>query len=111
MIKPLAFAAIAALALPLGPAKAADTWAPETYYADRCQACHGANGWGTRTLARRVPKGEARLTDRTRLPAPYVVYVVRHGIGSMPPFTPTELTDAQLARLAQWLERPKRASR
>jgi mono/diheme cytochrome c family protein len=45
------------------------------------------------------------------LPAAYIVYVVRHGTGSMPPFTPTELTDAQLARLAKWLARPKGAAR
>jgi cytochrome c len=57
MMKPLTFLAMAALALPSMPARGADTWAPETYYAQRCQACHGTNGWGTRTLARRVPKG------------------------------------------------------
>jgi hypothetical protein len=29
----------------------------------------------------------------------------------MPQFTPTELTQAQLAQLAQWLARPKSAAR
>ena len=103
MVKPLALIALGALGLPPVPARAAYAWTSQTYYAERCQACHGTNGWGTRTLARRVPSGEAKLTDRSALPAAYIVYVVRHGTGSMPPFTPTELTDAQLARLAKWL--------
>lgn len=111
MMKPLALFALGALALPAGPARGTGAWAPETYYAERCQACHGTNGWGTRSLARRVPKAEARLTDRRALPAAYVVYVVRHGVGSMPPFTPSELTDTQLAQLAKWLARPTGAAR
>ncbi len=47
--------------------------------------------------------GQAELRKRRDLPPAYVEYVVRHGVGSMPQFTPTELTDAQLAALAQWL--------
>ena len=36
--------------------------------------------------------------------AALVRYVVRRGVGSMPRLTPTDLTDEDLARVAQWLE-------
>jgi mono/diheme cytochrome c family protein len=78
---------------------------PEEFYNARCAYCHDANGWGTRKLAERLPKGEAELRKRHDLPPAYVEYVVRHGVGSMPQFTPTELTDAELAALARWLAR------
>ena len=98
-----------ALAIPTAAANTGDKWTPQSFYADRCARCHGPSGWGTRTLARRVPAGQAELTRRTQLPAPYIAFVVRHGVGSMPQFTPTELTDRQLAQLAAWLARPQDA--
>lgn len=99
-----------AFAIPTVAANSADKWTPQTAYADRCARCHGPSGWGTRTLARRVPAGQAELTRRAQLPASYIAFVVRHGVGSMPQFTPTELTDGQLAELAAWLTRPPAAS-
>jgi mono/diheme cytochrome c family protein len=73
-------------------------------FADSCIYCHDAGGWGTRSLARRVPPGEAELLNRKDLPAGFTRMVVRRGIGAMPPLTPTELTDAELDRLARWLD-------
>ena len=112
-MKPLLLAPLAmVVVLAFSPvvANSAGKWAPETYYADRCARCHGPSGWGTRTLARRVPAEQAELTRRAQLPASYIAFVVRHGVGSMPQFTPTELTDRQLAELAAWLTRPPAAS-
>ncbi len=100
----------AALALPAIAANGADKWAPQAFYADRCERCHGPSDWGTRTLAKRVPAGQAELTRRAELPASYIAFVVRHGVGSMPPFTPTELTDRPLAELSAWLARPQASS-
>ena len=77
----------------------------EEIYTSRCIHCHGARGWGTRVLARRVPDGQAQLTSREALPAALTRLVVRRGIGSMPQFTPTEITDAELAALADWLDK------
>ena len=96
----------AGLALPTIAANSADKWPPQTFYADRCARCHGPSGWATRTLAKRVPAGQAELTRRAQLPASYIAFVVRHGVGSMPQFMPTELTDRQVAALAAWLARP-----
>ena len=74
-------------------------------FRQKCAACHDSSGWGTRALARRLPKGQAELALRKGLTADYVRYVVRHGVGSMPPLTPTDLSDAELRALGAWLQR------
>jgi mono/diheme cytochrome c family protein len=78
-------------------------------FAAKCSQCHEKGGWGTRALARRVEPEFAELRKREGLPAEYVKHVVRHGIGSMPQFTATDLTNEELARLASWLEAGSRA--
>lgn len=102
----------AALALGAAAAVAAqDSPSPRTpqqVFADKCVFCHDARGWGTRSLARRTPPGQAQLLDREVLPAVVVQYAVRRGVGSMPQFTPTEISDAELAALAVWLADPER---
>lgn len=77
--------------------------APEIFAAT-CVHCHDSGGWGTRALAPRVPAGEAALLKRKNLPAALTRLVVRRGIGSMPPLTPTDITDAELEQLARWLD-------
>lgn len=72
-------------------------------YNDKCIYCHDTRGWATRVLARRAPPGEARLVDRIYLPADYTKQVVRRGVGSMPGFTPTDLSDAEIGEVAKWL--------
>ncbi|MGX7895317.1 c-type cytochrome [Tsuneonella sp. HG222] len=95
----------AALSLFASPAAAREERSPEANWAERCAYCHDARGWGTRALARRVPKGQEELLKRRALPASMVEYVVRNGVGAMPQFNPSELTDAELAALAAWIER------
>jgi mono/diheme cytochrome c family protein len=69
-----------------------------------CTYCHGANdGPGTMQLGRTRGKGQALLTERTNLSRDYIEYVVRHGLKSMPPFAPSDLTDAKLKALAAFL--------
>lgn len=95
----------AAMLLPLGSvAQEEPAFDPAAFYQQRCAYCHGPGGWGTRRLEPRAPEGEAELLNRTSLPPAYTELVVRRGIGAMPQFTPTELTDAELAELARWLE-------
>jgi mono/diheme cytochrome c family protein len=77
----------------------------EAIYRDRCIYCHDRGGWATRVLAKRVPAGEAPLIDRKELPADYTRQVVRRGIGSMPAFTPTDLSDREVAIIADWLDK------
>lgn len=81
----------------------------EAVYVRECALCHGPMGTGTLMLARRLGQGQdnAVLASRTNLTGPYVEYVVRHGLGSMPAITRVEVTDAQLAQIVRHLTRPQ----
>jgi len=78
----------------------------------QCAACHGtgpgADGApmlpGTAALAAKY-RGEqpALLELRTDLPAPVLRLFVRRGSGAMPPFRPSELTNAQIDQIAAYL--------
>ena len=106
--------ALAGLALvaPIDAAEAADqaqvkaAASPgEQTYTKWCAECHAsAIGPGTKALQKRyngqVP---AILRMRTDIPAELVTYTVRHGVGFMPPFRKTEISDSQLASLATYL--------
>jgi (+)-pinoresinol hydroxylase len=91
-------------------------------FISRCQACHGDYPKdrkpglfrldpmpGTRALELRY-KGTvpALLEQRTDLPPDLITHVVRHGIGSMPMFRPTEVSDEDLKALVQYLTREQR---
>lgn len=94
-----------AIASPVAMLSASDAQrSAEQIYATRCAYCHDAGGWGTRALAKRMPEDQALLLQRSDLPAAYTKYVVRRGLRSMPAFNPSELTDAELDALADWLE-------
>ena len=98
-VLPLATATLALAAAPPEQQRSA----PQLF-ADTCIYCHDTGGWGTRALSQRVPAGDAELLEREDLPAVFTRAVVRRGIGSMPPLTPTDLTDEELDRLARWLD-------
>jgi mono/diheme cytochrome c family protein len=69
-----------------------------------CTYCHGAaDGAGTTQLARTRGKDKALLTERRDLSASYIEYVVRHGLKAMPPFVPSDLTEARLKALVAFL--------
>ncbi len=76
-----------------------------------CSACHGRdtehnNAPGTQSLAYKY-RGElpAALQDRKDLTVDAVKYYVRHGVGTMPLFRPTEVGDADLEALAAYLSK------
>ena len=80
-----------------------------------CAPCHGAgvgddgHGMLPGTDALRIkykgatPAVPALLEERTDLTAPVLKVFLRHGSFSMPPFRPTELTDAEIADVAAYL--------
>jgi (+)-pinoresinol hydroxylase len=69
-----------------------------------CVYCHGSGERpGTMQLARTRGADRALLQERTDLAPEYIKWVVRHGLKSMPPFTPGDLTDAKLAALIKFL--------
>jgi mono/diheme cytochrome c family protein len=102
-------------------AAAADTNLVErgdTVFQRLCAACHG-QGRGDDsepatmlpgTLALRLKyRGERPmlLEDRTDLSPAVLRVFVRNGVGSMPPFRPTELTDGDIEAIAAYLTRSR----
>jgi mono/diheme cytochrome c family protein len=76
-------------------------------YQSTCLYCHGEKVWGTFALQRRLGAEHGLLEKRTDLVAPFVKSVVRNGLGSMPAYRRTELTDADVEAIAAYLTRPR----
>ena len=72
-----------------------------------CIHCHGPDpGYaGTRQLGITRGADKAVLEERPDLTPEYVRHVVRHGLKAMPAFVPSDLTDAQLQELTDYLTR------
>lgn len=99
-----AMVASTALVAGAAPASSADLTGKEVF--DRhCVHCHGAGDemTGTQQLARTRGKDKALLTERDDLPPEYIRMIVRQGLKAMPAFVPSDLTDAQLQALAEYL--------
>ena len=94
---------ISALAGLNTPATGAEMKGKEVF-AHYCTYCHGSDdGPGTMQLNRTRGKGKGLLIQRTDLAPDYIEYVVRHGLRSMPPFVPSDLTDVKLKALIGFL--------
>ena len=63
--------------------------APEYLYARTCGYCHGHN--------------VAPIIRGRNLPPAVIRSIVRSGMGAMPAFKPTEITDTELQALSEWL--------
>lgn len=88
------------------PAAAAEMTGKEVFD-HYCTYCHGSNdGPGTMQLRRTRGTDKALLTERKDLASDYIEYVVRHGLKSMPPFVPSDLTEAKLKALVGFLTSP-----
>ena len=70
-----------------------------------CIACHGAGPGhpGTQRLGERMSADQAPLLQRDNLQPDYVKLVVREGFKLMPPFRPSEIDDAQLDMLTDYV--------
>jgi len=73
----------------------------EKLYVEKCAMCHAPNGMGFGLLARRTK--EPNLEKRSDLKAPYIKLAVRTGIGNMPAIPRGEVSDEQLAQIADYL--------
>jgi cytochrome c5 len=76
----------------------------EALYVEKCSMCHREMGMGTVLLQRRGDD-QAPVLEQRELTADYVATVVRHGMGNMPALPPGEVSDEQLARIGQYLEK------
>ena len=91
------------LSAPTMPVIAADMTGREVFE-HYCSYCHGSSdGPGTVQLKRTRGADKGLLTERADLAPDYIEYVVRHGLKSMPPFAPSDLTEAKLKALAAFL--------
>ena len=88
-------APMAATARPAG-GKVFDKW---------CSDCHATDGGpGSMALQRRYQGTlPAILEQRSDLPPEYVMLAVRHGVSFMPSFRKTEISDADLLLVANYL--------
>jgi mono/diheme cytochrome c family protein len=94
---------VAALAGAARPAAAEEPKGKEVFE-QYCSHCHGpGDAPATVQLDRTRGKGKGLLTERTDLAPEYIEYIVRHGLKSMPPFVPSDLTEAKLEALVGFL--------
>jgi mono/diheme cytochrome c family protein len=87
-------------------AQAADPEGKQLFH-QKCAMCHGPVGMGTGLLARRMKPEVAQLEMRDDLSAVYVERAARIGVLNMPPITRGDVSDAQLASIAQYLSKGK----
>lgn len=80
----------------------------QAIYEKWCAPCHGEGPGkpGTMVLAQRYGTSRpAVLEERTDMTAEYLATFVRSGVGVMPPFRKTEITDAELGQMIEYLLR------
>jgi mono/diheme cytochrome c family protein len=70
-----------------------------------CRACHapGPEHPGTAKLALTKGADKSVILNREDLPAEYIAHVVRNGLLGMPPLRPTDVTEAELERLVEYV--------
>jgi mono/diheme cytochrome c family protein len=70
-----------------------------------CRACHAPGPQHPATSKLAITKGAANsvILNRNDLPAEYIAHVVRNGLLGMPPLRPTDVTEAELERLVQYV--------
>lgn len=80
-------------------------------YEKWCVPCHSEDPQapGTQKLGRTYGPEQAVLAERSNLPGEYVASIVRSGLGSMPPFRRTEITDTELEWLTEYLQSVRQA--
>jgi (+)-pinoresinol hydroxylase len=93
-------------------ADAAQIQRGEHTYQYSCAPCHQGGLWEGRQLPGAISlqlkyKGErpAALEDRTDLTPEFVAIFIRHGVGGMPAFRKTEISDAEMADIGAYLSR------
>jgi mono/diheme cytochrome c family protein len=97
-----------ALLVATGAAQSADASDGKALYTARCGMCHQTIGMAVAILSRRPgDTSKGLLEERTDLSAAFVRTVVRTGIVNMPRIARGEVSDPQLAQIADYLSRGK----
>ncbi len=109
------FAAVLSSVVVASPAFAADTplstqqQQGQKLFRSTCFYCHSEKVWGTLAIERRRGGSDALLEKRTDLVPAFVKSVVRNGLGSMPGYRRTELTDTEVDAIVTYLTRANSA--
>jgi len=82
----------------------------QSLYQRWCATCHAAGPRMPGTLALEVKYQGARsaVLEESGVPVAMTTFVVRHGMGAMPRFRKTEISDPDLAAIAAYLDHPER---
>lgn len=89
------------------PLRAEEVATGERVFRQWCIHCHGEDNSGPGTLRLAWDKGEDKslLTERDDLNSEYIRVVVRRGLDEMPSFRITEINEAELSALVDFLAR------
>jgi mono/diheme cytochrome c family protein len=91
-----------------GAARSAEAADGKALYTARCGMCHQTIGMAVAILSRRPgDASKGLLEDRADLSAAFVRTVVRTGIMNMPRIARGEVSDPELAQIANYLARGK----
>ena len=90
-------------AAPLTPRQAEG----QALFGKTCAYCHGEHGFAARDLGARLGPDKAFIARRNDLDAAYIRFVIRHGQGNMPAYTPTDLSRDQIEAVVAYLTRNK----
>ena len=84
---------------------AINTASGDVLFSHYCGHCHnpGEGHPGTMRLGIRLAPEHAVLRQRDNLSPAYIKQIVRNGLGMMPPFRPTEISDMELESLASYV--------
>jgi mono/diheme cytochrome c family protein len=97
----------------LSPTAPAQQPPGQSLFARWCAECHapGHGHPGTQQLGWTRGAKLAVLEQRRDLTAPYIQFIVRNGLGAMPAYRPSEISDAQLVELASYLAPARKRQR
>ena len=93
------------LIAPLSLAQAQSVEEGQTLFNDKCMSCHNPAATGSVMLGKRLGEENAVLSERNNLSAEYIKVVLRYGVGSMPWYRRSEISDAQADAIAAYLTR------
>lgn len=98
---------IIVLIVMIHPLRAEEVATGERVFQQWCIHCHGEDNSGPGTLRLAWDRGMERslLTERDDLDGEYIRVVVRRGLDEMPSFRITEISEAELNALVDFLSR------
>jgi mono/diheme cytochrome c family protein len=107
LVRPLTIGLLAFASFAVMAAAMPDSAAGKLVFERRCAECHapGFGHPGTQQLGWTRGADRAVLERRSDLTPAYINLVVRNGLMEMPPFRPTEISEAELQQLDAYLSK------